>query len=106
MTFLHCSFCPKDGQPFIDINTKEGKLAKKMEDGSLKCLACQTKEFEDSIIKSNIDKDRIRKIIEKRITKLERKATIKGMINAIDNNEQKDFSHLFRNPGIRGRKTK
>jgi hypothetical protein len=41
--------------------------------------------------------------IQRRMTDLKRKADIKGMVDGIKKNEQKNFSHLFKSPGIRSR---
>lgn len=46
-----CPYCPEDGHPFIFPETEEGSMAKRMPDGSYKCLTCQEEELKDRIVR-------------------------------------------------------
>lgn len=90
-----CSYCPKDGSPYIDINTEEGRLARK-EGDKWKCLGCQTVEYESAIIKESPNSERSQAIIQRRLSKLTKRANIDALRRSVETNDTtKSFRHIF-----------
>lgn len=106
--YVHtCSYCPDLNKVHLinpdnyanDIYAREDPP----NSGKWRCGDCCERITQDSLIRNAKNSNRGRDLIQQRIEEVKEKADITGYINAIKNNERKNFSHLFKNPGLRKR---
>jgi hypothetical protein len=75
-TFKYCTDYKGRPKPILPEDMQD---AKKMPDGSYKCLTCQTEEIQDRIIRVTLNSDRAKEIIAERAAKQKKELEFKRL---------------------------